>query len=61
MDWIDTTSKANSPEVAHPVMELSGKAPQVLLLQPGLGGEKHVPQAMEPAREQTAELQRGER
>jgi len=60
VDWIDTTSKANSPEVAVPVTVLSGMPPQVLLLQPGLGGEKHVPQLVEPAREQTAELQRGD-
>lgn len=54
-------SVATSPEVAVPVTVLSGIKLQVLLLQPGLGGEKHVPQAVEPVREHTAELQRGER
>lgn len=43
VDWSEITSCASSPVVATCVTVLSGKRLQVLLLQPGLGGEKQSP------------------
>lgn len=43
VDWSEITSCATSPVVATCVTVLSGKRLQVLLLQPGLGGEKQSP------------------
>lgn len=61
VDSIWTTSDASSPLVAVLVKGFSGKRPHVLLLHPGLGGELHVPQVLEFAREHWAELQRAGR
>lgn len=61
VDWTETTSSASSPLVAVWVMVLSGVTPQVLLLQPGLGAEKQLPQPSALAREHWAEWHRAGR
>lgn len=61
VDWMETTSWASSPEVAVWVTVLSGRRPQVLLLQPGRGGEKQSPHPVAPAREHWAEWHRAGR
>lgn len=61
VDWSEITSWASSPLVEVCVTVLPGKAPQVLLLQPGLGDEKHSPQEVDPAREHWAEWHRAGR
>jgi hypothetical protein len=50
VDWIDKMSSASSPLVAVWVIVLSGVTPHVLLLQPGLGDEKQLPQPLALAR-----------
>lgn len=58
VEMTETTSSASSPPVAVRVKGLSGKVPQVLLLQPGLGPLKQSPHEVDRAREHWADLQR---